>query len=216
MEYTEPPLSDALLLELKSVSDEWLTLEGRRERTFTLGQFERDYVRESPVLVLRSENGRVEAFVNLIADGVPGEMTFDLMRHRVDAPNGSMDLLILGMIDFGKAHGYTALSLGMVPFVTSETEESTATTDRAIAQLARPMGHFFASDGLFAFKNKFHPTWEPRYLVVHSLTQLPRVAIALARLSEIDDRKLFPRFARRTNDERCPSPESEASQEDAA
>jgi hypothetical protein len=50
------------------------------------------------------------------------------------------------------------------------------------------MGRFFASQSLFDYKDKFHPTWEPRFLVVQSVAQLPRVAIALARLGETDDR----------------------------
>lgn len=184
VEHVEPPLGDALVEELKSVSDEWLTLEGRRERAFTLGQFDPEYIRESPVLVLRSESGRAEAFINLIPDGVPGELTFDLMRHRVDAPNGSMDLLMLELIDFGKAQGYSRLSLGMVPFVNPDPEQAAVTTDRVIAQLAGPMGRFFASESLFAYKDKFHPRWEPRYLVISSLAQIPRTALAMTRLSE--------------------------------
>lgn len=183
----EPPLPDDLVQELHELSDEWLTLDGRRERTFTLGQFEPGSIRASPVLVLRSAEGRAEAFIDLIPDGVPGELTFDLMRHRVDAPNGAMDLLILALIDRGKAQGYSTLSLGMVPFVNPEPEATTAAADRAIAQLARPMSRFFASESLFAYKNKFHPDWEPRYLVLRSVAQLPRVALALARLSEIHD-----------------------------
>lgn len=192
----EPPLPDELVRELHELSDEWLTLEGRRERTFTLGQFEPESIRESPVLVLRSAEGRAEAFIDLIPDGVPGELTFDLMRHRVDAPNGAMDLLMLGLIDLGKAQGYSTLSLGMVPFVNPEPEAASAVTDRAIAQLARPMSRFFASESLFAYKNKFNPDWEPRYLVVRSVAQLPRVALALTRLSEIDDRGRIRRLLR--------------------
>ncbi|HLI52498.1 MAG TPA: phosphatidylglycerol lysyltransferase domain-containing protein, partial [Thermomicrobiaceae bacterium] len=190
VEAIEPPLSDEVIQELREVSEEWLRLAGRRERTFTLGQFEPAYVRESPVLVLRSENGRAEAFVNLIRDGVPGELTFDLMRHRVDAPNGAMDLLILAMIDLGRDRGCSSLSLGMVPFVntgSAEPKEAGILVDRAIARLARPMGRFFASENLFAYKNKFHPVWEPRYLIVRSVAQLPRATFALTRLSEIDD-----------------------------
>ena len=190
VEHIEPPLSEAVIAELREVSDEWLTLEGRRERTFTLGQFEPDYLRESSVLVLRSAEGRAEAFINLIPDGASGEMTFDLMRHRVDAPNGSMDLLMLAMIDLGKRQGYSALSLGMVPFVNPEPAEMTARSDRAIGQLAKPMSRFFASESLFAYKDKFHPNWEPRYLLVRSVTHLPRVALALTRLSETREQGL--------------------------
>ena len=157
-------------------------------------QFEPGYVQASPVLVLRSARDAAEAFINLIPDGVPGELTFDLMRHRTDAPNGSMDLLILALIDYGRAQGFTRLSLGMVPFVTPGSGEMTATTERAIAQLSRPMSRFFASESLFAYKDKFHPEWEPRFLVVRSVAQLPRIALALTRLSEIDERGLLRRW----------------------
>ncbi len=189
----DPPLSDDLVLELREISDDWLTLEGRRERTFTLGQFDPAYVRSSPVLVLRSASGRGEAFINLIHDGAAGELTFDLMRHRVDAPNGAMDLLILALVDLARERGYDAVSLGMVPFVTATPSEQTALVEQAVARLAKPMGRFFASQSLFAYKDKFHPDWEPRYLVVRSLTQLPRVTLALTRLSEIDEKRLAPR-----------------------
>lgn len=185
----DPPLSDDLVRELREISDDWLTLEGRRERTFTLGQFDAAYVRDCPVLVLRCPSGRSEAFINLIRDGAPGEITFDLMRHRVDAPNGAMDLLILALVDLARERGYDAVSLGMVPFVTTKPSEQTALVEQAIARLAKPMGRFFASESLFAYKDKFHPDWEPRYLVVRSVTQLPRVTLALTRLSEIDERR---------------------------
>lgn len=206
VDFVEPPLPDELLAELKDVSDEWLTLDGRRERGFTLGQFDSGYVRSSPVLVLREAEGKAEAFINLIPDGAPGEVTFDLMRHRVDAPNGSMDLLMLALIDYGRDHGFTKLSLGMVPFVAPESGESMATADRAIAQLGKPMSRFFASESLFAYKQKFHPVWEPRYLVVRSVAQLPRVALALTRLSEIEDRHLAGRlWPRSSQPERQPT-----------
>jgi phosphatidylglycerol lysyltransferase len=219
VDFTEPPFSDELLSELNEISDEWLTLERRRERTFTLGQFEPGYVRASPVLVLRSAEGRAEAFINLIPDGAPGELTFDLMRHRIDVPNGSMDVLMLALIDYGRAQGFSRLSLGMVPFVSPESSDSAAAADRAIAQLARPMSRFFASERLFAYKDKFHPIWEPRYLVVRSVTRLPQVALALTRLSEIEDRSLWrhiwplslrPPTQRRTLDEPAHAAEESA------
>ena len=154
------------------------------------------------MFILRNADGRAEAFINLIPDGAPEELTFDLMRHRSDAPNGSMDLLMLALIQLGKSDGYAHLSLGMVPFIDPESQELAATVDRAIAQLARPMNRFFASESLFAYKDKFHPDWEPRYLVVRSVAQLPRVALALTRLSEVDDRRLWRRLWQRKPDDR--------------
>jgi hypothetical protein len=39
------------------------------------------------------------------------------------------------------------------------------------------LGHDYS---LYFFKQKFHPVWEPRYLVVAEISTLPRVLIALA------------------------------------
>jgi lysylphosphatidylglycerol synthetase-like protein (DUF2156 family) len=107
----------------------------------------------------------------------------------------------------------------MVPFFSPESSDSAAAADRAIAQLARPMSRFFASERLFAYKGKFHPVWEPRYLMVRSVTHLPQVALALTRLSEIEDRSLWrhiwplslrPPTQRRTLDEPAHAAEESA------
>ena len=39
-------------------------------------------------------------------------------------------------------------------------------------------------EGLRAYKDKFGPAWEPRYLVYPSAAALPAVALALVRLTE--------------------------------
>ncbi|MBP1610337.1 MAG: hypothetical protein H6Q04_2572, partial [Acidobacteria bacterium] len=45
----DPPISPEVMSLLKQVSDGWLRIPGRRERTFTLGLFDHDYVRSTPV-----------------------------------------------------------------------------------------------------------------------------------------------------------------------
>lgn len=183
---SQPPHSPQLMHDLRDISDDWLTLEGRRERTFTLGQFDEQYLQEGPIFVLTDEHDVPQAFINLIPDGAQGEVTFDLMRHRVDAPNGAMDLLMLAMIDYAKQSGHTSVSLGMVPFVDNDNSDNEPAVDRAVQLLAKPMGQFFASDSLFEYKDKFRPSWHGRYLVVQNLTVVPRVALALTSLAEIN------------------------------
>lgn len=179
-----PPQSDERMRELQAVSDEWLTLEGRRERGFTLGAFEEAYIRDSTILAVQHADGQVAAFVNLIHDGVSGEMTFDLMRHRVDAPNGAMDFVMLAMIDYARGHGFHTLSLGMVPFADTPSDEDEGVRQQALALLTRNFDRIFAATTLFAYKDKFHPRWDPRYLVYKSDAALPAIGLAIARLSE--------------------------------
>ncbi|MCO5215631.1 MAG: flippase-like domain-containing protein [Thermomicrobiales bacterium] len=182
----DPPHQPELLYQLENISDDWLTLEGRRERTFTLGQYSDGYMQEGPVFVLEDTDGAAQAFINLIPDGAPGEVTFDLMRHRADAPNGAMDLLMIALIDYAKSTNHTTVSLGMVPFVATESKPDDDLLDRGVQRLAKPMGQYFASESLFDYKDKFRPQWQPRYLVVPSLAVIPRVALALTNLAEIN------------------------------
>jgi phosphatidylglycerol lysyltransferase len=180
----EPPLPPNVLTTLRNISNEWLTLNGRRERSFTLGQFNDDYVAACPVLAVESATGDTVAFINIIPDGVPGEVTFDLMRHRVNAPNGTMDFLLLSLIDLSRSQGFHRMSLGMVPFVDVGTGPNAEIRERALALLTERFNRLFAARSLQQFKDKFHPTWEPRYLVYTSDAWLPVIGWAISRLTE--------------------------------
>ena len=180
----QPPLSDEVVARLRAVSNEWLTISGRRERGFTLGQYSDEYVKQSTVLTVESAEGRVEAFVNLIPDNVPGEITFDMMRHRTDAPNGAMDFVLLKLIEYGRENGYHRMSLGMVPFADVGSGPEAPLRERALSLLTTRFERFFAASSLYSYKDKFDPIWEPRYLVYSSDAALPRIGLAIARITE--------------------------------
>ncbi|HEU0165486.1 MAG TPA: phosphatidylglycerol lysyltransferase domain-containing protein, partial [Thermomicrobiales bacterium] len=182
--FTEPPIPAAKVAQLREVSNEWLTLDGRRERGFTLGRFSDEYVARSPIVSLESADGRIEAFMNVIPDGVPGEITFDLMRHRVNAPNSSVDFVVLAAFRYAQERGFHRASLGMVPFAEVGTDPNAALRERALARLTERFNHYFAATSLYAYKDKFHPTWEPRYLVYSGDAWLPSIGLAISRLTE--------------------------------
>ena len=54
----------ALMEDLASVSDAWLSEKKTREKSFSLGSFRRDYLSEMPLAVIRHE-GEIVAFANL-------------------------------------------------------------------------------------------------------------------------------------------------------
>lgn len=45
----------------------------------------------------------------------------------------------------------------------------------------------FSYKGLRAYKAKFATIWEPRYAVYRNVFDLPRLALALGKVSEIND-----------------------------
>jgi phosphatidylglycerol lysyltransferase len=184
----QPPVPDDIITQLKTVSDQWLRIPGRRERSFTLGQFDPDYLRSKPVLVVADSVETVLAFINLISvDG--REITGDLMRRRTDAPNGIMDYLFIKLFQYARERGYARVSLGMAPMTGFQECEEATMEERMIHGLFQKLDFLFSFCGLHHYKAKFATSWEPRYLVYKNILELPRIALALRRLSEIKKEK---------------------------
>ncbi len=185
--YYEPPIPASVMAQLKEVSDEWLQIPGRRERQFTLGLFDEEYVRSTPVFTAADGQGRVLAFVNLIPSYRRGESTIDLMRRRTEAPNGIMDYVFVKLFLLNKERGFERFNLGMAPMSGFQEQEEASPEERAIHGFFQHLNFLFSFKGLLAYKAKFADQWEPRYVVYRSALDLPRLAWALSRVSELPD-----------------------------
>ena len=184
------PLPDELIPRLQEVSDEWLRLPGKRERAFTLGRFMPDYLRTTPVVTAEDAGGRILAFVNLIASYHAGEAAIDLMRHRWQAPNGVMDYLFIKVFLICREQGFTRFNLGMAPMDGFREREEAAASERAVHTFFQHLNFLFSFSGLKQYKAKFADSWEPRYMVYRSVLDLPKLGLALSRVTEIDAREL--------------------------
>ncbi len=183
----EPPIPDEVLAEINEVSDEWLQIPGRRERRFSLGRFEPHYVRSTPVFAAAGDDGKILAFVNIIPSYRRGEATIDLMRRRVHAPNGVMDYLLLKLLLENQEKGFERFSLGLAPMSGFEEKEEASPEERAVHTFFQHLNFLFSYKGLRAYKAKFATYWEPRYEIYRNVLDLPRLAIALGKISEIRD-----------------------------
>lgn len=150
---------------LRTVSDAWLAHHETREKTFSLGAFREDYVASGPVAVLRKD-GAIVAFATLLVTDTRAEGTVDLMRFLPDAPKGSMDFLFVRIMEHLKAEGYRAFNLGMAPLAGMSTRDAAPVWDKLGGALFQHGERFYNFKGLRAFKSKFQPAWEPRYLAV--------------------------------------------------
>jgi phosphatidylglycerol lysyltransferase len=184
----QPPLPADTIAQLKIVSDEWLKIPGRRERTFAVGHFDPDYLRCTPVLAVVDPVGTILAFINLIAINTI-EITGDLMRRRTDVPNGVMDYLFVKLLQYARARGYSRVSLGMAPMTGFKEDERATLEERLIHSLFQRLNFLFSFRGLYQYKAKFATCWEPRYLIYRNLIHLPRTALALRELSEIESKE---------------------------
>lgn len=165
----EPPEVADVIEDLRAVSDAWLAHHNTREKGFSLGAFRDDYITAQPVAILRA-GGRIVAFSTLLVTGTRSEASVDLMRFVPDAPKGSMDFLFVSIMEYMRDRGYSTFNLGMAPLSGMSRRESAPVWDRIGALVFEHGEKFYNFRGLRAFKSKFHPRWEPRYLAVTGTT----------------------------------------------
>ncbi len=185
--FFEAPLTDDVLAEATEISEEWLQIPGRRERQFTLGSFEPDYVRSTPLFAALDGSGRMLGFVNIIPSYRKDETTIDLMRRRTEAPNGIMDYVFIKLFLKSREEGFTRFNLGMSPMAGFQEFEEASPEERAVHAFFQHLNFLFSFKGLHAYKAKFANIWEPRYVVYKSVLDLPRLALALGRVSALEE-----------------------------
>lgn len=186
IEFHTPPVAESLIDALAPVSDEWLRKMEGAEKRFSLGWFDRDYLRASDLAVVRTPEGRISAFANLVSGVRPGEVMVDLMRNRAELEPGTMDALFVALFQHYQEQGYSRFSLGLSALSGLDGDVQAPRLARSLERLSRHLDRFYGFKGLHAYKAKFHPTWEPRYLVFPRLQALPEVVLALVRADSGD------------------------------
>jgi phosphatidylglycerol lysyltransferase len=179
-----------LLPELRRVSDEWLAGHRAAEKGFSLGSFDERYLMRFPAVVLERE-GRIEAFANVWPGPDGRELSSDLMRHRPDAPNSAMEALFVHLMLWGKQQGYRSFNLGMAPLSGLESSAVAPLWNRLATFVYERGESLYNFQGLRAFKEKFHPAWEPRYLAWPGGLALPRVLADISALIAGGYRRMF-------------------------
>ena len=170
----------ALLPRLRQISDEWLQDKSVAEKGFSLGRFSEPYLCRFP-MVLVEQSGQLVAFADLWEGANFEELSVDLMRHSAAAPGSVMDFLFIELMLWGKARGYRWFSLGMAPLAGLEAHRL-APAWHKVGRLIYHYGeNFYNFEGL-AYKEKFLPEWQPRYLAAPGGLALPRVLLEVASL----------------------------------
>jgi phosphatidylglycerol lysyltransferase len=167
--------------ELRAVSDAWLSHHKAREKGFSLGRFDKDYLCCLPVAVMIVK-GSVIAFGNIWPGNGKDELSTDLMRHVPDAPNGVMDCLFVNMMLWGKRQGYQWFDLGMAPLSGLAGNQFAPLWSRIGGLIYDKGESFYNFNGLRAWKSKFQPIWQPRYLALPKSWDLPAAIIDITTL----------------------------------
>ncbi len=170
-----------LLPQLKQISDAWLCDKNVREKRFSLGAFDPDYLVRTPMAVAWLDD-RPVAFANLFLTETREEASVDLMRHLPDSPGGIMDYLFVELMLWARAEGYRWFNLGMAPLAGLQNRRQAPLWNRFGALVFGRGERFYNFRGLQRYKDKFDPEWEPRYMAVPGGIALPMILTNVASL----------------------------------
>lgn len=174
----QPPYSDEFLTQIREISDSWLG--DRKEKGFSVGFYCDQYISRFPLAILKNTNGSPIAFATMACDAQKENktITIDLMRYLKSSPHGTMDVLFLSIFNWCKDQGYDWCSMGMAPLSHLENEQTPTVFERVARFTFHHGNYFYNFKGLFHYKNKFYPLWEPRYLA-YKKTFLPILFLQL-------------------------------------
>ena len=185
-EIYQPPLDQELVQELHEISDEWLTLVHGTEKRFSVGWFDDGYVRSSPVMVIRSPQGILTAFANVLPEYRRNESSVDMMRHRPESEYGMMDFMLVSLILWAKDQGFLTFNLGLSALSGIGGSSEDPVILKALKYIYEYVDQFYNFTGLHHFKDKFHPIWSSRYLVFPGTAVLPLVVLAMVQADSGD------------------------------
>ena len=170
------------LPRLRQISDAWLSNKHTREKSFSLGFFNEDYLQHTNIAVIKNPEGQIAAFANLWQTTNRQELSVDLMRYDPQSPKGIMDFLFAELMLWGKTEQYCWFSLGMAPLAGLERHRMAPLWHKIGATIFDFSDQFYNFEGLYLYKAKFSPKWQPRYLAAPASLSVPMILMAITRL----------------------------------
>ncbi|MBF4619512.1 DUF2156 domain-containing protein [Clavibacter sp. VKM Ac-2873] len=171
--------------QLTALSEAWVSEKELPEMGFTLGGLDELTDPAVRLMLAVDERGHVHAVTSWLPhygpDGVDG-YTLDFMRRGGDAMPGVIEFTIGAVAERMKADGMSVLSLSGAPLArTQDVAEQNRSIVRLLDSLGRALEPAYGFRSLLAFKRKFQPEFEPRWLMYPDATALPAAGLAITR-----------------------------------
>ena len=154
-----PNHESRLMDELESIDAVWRKKAGP-ELGFTISHFDRRSLCWQPVSVAVGSGGKAIAYTTFRNTGSDGGWVLDLLRRCPDGPPGAVEACIAEAATAFREAGAKTLSLGLAP---PGGLDMSSPEERLLALGGKLVSPWYNTAGLVRFKNKFDPTWTPRY-----------------------------------------------------
>jgi phosphatidylglycerol lysyltransferase len=150
------------IASMREVSEAWLSKNKTREKGFSVGFFNEEYLRRFPLAIVRKE-GKIAAFTNLLQGSAKEEVGVDLLRSSAEAPEFLVDYLLLEVMLWAKEKGHKWFTLGSAPLL-DVAESPLAPFKDQIAETLSPYTPGAKLPDIRKEKERFNPEWSPKYI----------------------------------------------------
>ena len=160
-----PPHNKEVLRRLRSISDERLTLPNKAERGYLMGFYDDTYLNTSSIIVLKDQSDQIVAFINKLPSFNTDMASYDLIRHRIDAPSNSVDFLLINFIKYTESIGFKYVNLGLSPLAgVGDLKGENSLLNTTLSFIYANTNRFYSFQGLHRFKQKYEPVWSDRFI----------------------------------------------------
>lgn len=142
--------------------------------------FDRTEIENQDLIIIKNEDDKIEAFLNIIPDFAPEECTYDLIRKTTTAPNGSMDAMIVQLVEYAKINKKRYINFGLTPLGGMKEPDNTAEEIMKFAY--NRIGSLKHYQSLRDFKEKYADHWENKYMIYDNDFDLIQIPPALNKI----------------------------------
>ncbi|MFS0718936.1 phosphatidylglycerol lysyltransferase domain-containing protein [Arthrobacter sp. 1P04PC] len=194
-EWTSYPAAPfAVQAQIQAIAEEWVADRKMPEMGFTLGSLDELNDPEVRCLLAVDSNHTVHAITSWLPVYRNGHIvgwTLDFMRRRGTAFRASIEFLIASAALNFKNEGCEFISLSGAPLARAPQHHQTLSPaslkgtpdaiDRLLDWLGATLEPVYGFRSLLNFKAKFHPRFDPLYLLYPDAAALPSIGNAIAR-----------------------------------
>jgi lysylphosphatidylglycerol synthetase-like protein (DUF2156 family) len=188
-----PTAARSIQSQIQEVCEEWVAQRNMPEMGFTLGGLDELDDPEVRCLIAVDANLRVHAVTSWLPVYRQGHIigwTLDVMRRRSDGLRSAIEFLIASAASSLREEGYDFISLSGAPLAKlpgtgladqDQLREAPRGLERMLDGLASALEPLYGFRSLLAFKGKFHPRYQPIFVVYPDSAALPGIAQAVTR-----------------------------------
>jgi lysyl-tRNA synthetase class 2 len=179
--YSASELDQELRAELSLLERE--SLGGRERKGFVMELEELFRLDGNEVLYVtgRAPDGSLVGFLEIASCPPSASLSLSSMPRSPAAPNGMNAFLIVSLVEWARERSFEAVSLNFSPAARLFAHGQSSGGKHRIARWATriPKRLFgLQLDNLYRFNQGFTPRWQPRYVIVDRVRDIPRVVVA--------------------------------------